>query len=131
MTDYISKNALKVAFEEDGHLSAYIEETIDSCPTFTMHRAEKPYDDLAKCLEDAAGWSGEDYGKNAEYISCILRQAAQSVAELLCKVHIAGERLCECCGVCREEQRDPLDCEIANLAPPDVPMEYLEAGGTL
>ena len=52
-------------------------------------------------------------------------------AELLCKVHIAGERLCECCGVCREEQRDPLDCEIANLTPPDVPMEYLEAGGEL
>ena len=50
MTDYISKNALKVAFEEDGHLSAYVEEMIDSCPTLSMHRAEKQYDDLAKCL---------------------------------------------------------------------------------
>ena len=32
MKEYIDKNALKSAFEDDGHLSAYIEEMIDSCP---------------------------------------------------------------------------------------------------
>lgn len=29
---YISREALKQAFEEDGHLSAYVEEMIDSIP---------------------------------------------------------------------------------------------------
>ena len=32
MTDYISREALKAAFEEDGHLSAYIEEMNDAIP---------------------------------------------------------------------------------------------------
>lgn len=32
MTDCISRSALKAAFEEDGHLSAYVEEMIDSAP---------------------------------------------------------------------------------------------------
>ena len=30
--DYISREALKQAFEEDGHLSAYVEEMIDDIP---------------------------------------------------------------------------------------------------
>lgn len=32
MSDLISRSALKTAFEEDGHLSAYIEEYIDDAP---------------------------------------------------------------------------------------------------
>ena len=32
MSDYISRSALKAEFEEDGHLSAYVEEMIDSIP---------------------------------------------------------------------------------------------------
>lgn len=32
MSDLISRSALKMAFEEDGHLSAYIEEYIDDVP---------------------------------------------------------------------------------------------------
>lgn len=32
MADYINKYDLKAAFEEDGHLSAYVEEMIDSVP---------------------------------------------------------------------------------------------------
>ena len=32
MEEYISKTALKELFEEDGHLSAYVEEMIDSVP---------------------------------------------------------------------------------------------------
>lgn len=32
MSDLISRSALKAAFEEDGHLSAYIEEYIDDAP---------------------------------------------------------------------------------------------------
>lgn len=32
MADYISREALKAEFEEDGHLSAYVEEMIDSIP---------------------------------------------------------------------------------------------------
>ena len=32
MADYIEREALKAVFEEDGHLSAYVEEMIDSIP---------------------------------------------------------------------------------------------------
>ena len=32
MAEYIEREALKAEFEEDGHLSAYIEEMIDSIP---------------------------------------------------------------------------------------------------
>lgn len=32
MSEYITRDALKAAFEEDGHLSAYVEEMIDSVP---------------------------------------------------------------------------------------------------
>ena len=32
MTEYIEREALKAVFEEDGHLSAYVEEMIDSIP---------------------------------------------------------------------------------------------------
>ena len=32
MAEYIEKAALKAVFEEDGHLSAYVEEMIDSVP---------------------------------------------------------------------------------------------------
>lgn len=32
MTEYIDREALKAVFEEDGHLSAYVEEMIDSVP---------------------------------------------------------------------------------------------------
>ena len=32
MIDYISREALKDAFEEDGHLSAYVEEMINAIP---------------------------------------------------------------------------------------------------
>ena len=32
MSDYIDREALKEVFEEDGHLSAYVEEMIDSIP---------------------------------------------------------------------------------------------------
>lgn len=33
MAEYINKAALKEAFEEDGHLSAYVEDMIDSAPS--------------------------------------------------------------------------------------------------
>ena len=33
MSRMIDANALKAGFEEDGHLSPYIEEFIDACPT--------------------------------------------------------------------------------------------------
>ena len=32
MAEYIEREALKAVFEEDGHLSAYVEEMIDSIP---------------------------------------------------------------------------------------------------
>ena len=32
MPEYIERDTLKAAFEEDGHLSAYVEEMIDSIP---------------------------------------------------------------------------------------------------
>lgn len=32
MAEYIDSEALKAVFEEDGHLSAYVEEMIDSVP---------------------------------------------------------------------------------------------------
>lgn len=32
MPEYIERGALKAVFEEDGHLSAYVEEMIDSIP---------------------------------------------------------------------------------------------------
>jgi len=36
MKEYVDKAALKEAFEEDGHLSAYIEEMIDSAPSIRI-----------------------------------------------------------------------------------------------
>ena len=41
MDDYISKAELKAAFEEDGHLSAYIEDMIDSCKPSPDNYREK------------------------------------------------------------------------------------------
>ena len=55
MTDYISREALKQAFEDDGHLSAYVEEMIDDIPAADvrevvrgkwLYRGQRVIDDL-------------------------------------------------------------------------------------
>lgn len=93
-------------------------------------RGERPYEDLAKSMSDAAGWSAEDYAKNARYVSTLLWLGGDYICELLHKAHAAAERLCDACGVCSHGKRDPFDCEIADLDHrEDVPIEYFEAGG--
>jgi hypothetical protein len=39
MSEYIEREALKAVFEEDGHLSAYVEEMIDSIPSADVRPA--------------------------------------------------------------------------------------------
>lgn len=41
MAEYIEREALKAEFEEDGHLSAYIEEMIDSIPAADVQKVKR------------------------------------------------------------------------------------------
>lgn len=41
MAEYIEREALKAEFEEDGHLSAYIEEMIDSIPAADVREVKR------------------------------------------------------------------------------------------
>ena len=51
MAEYIEREALKAEFEEDGHLSAYIEEMIDSIPAADVREVER-----GKWEDDGYGW---------------------------------------------------------------------------
>lgn len=65
----------------------------------------------------------------------VCKQAANAIWNLYACVGVANSRLCTWCGVCHSGKRDPWGCEIAQLengqVAEDIPMEYLEAGGTL
>lgn len=58
MAEYIEREALKAVFEEDGHLSAYVEEMIDSIPAADV----RPVITCGKCKH----W----FENGTDYCSC-------------------------------------------------------------
>lgn len=47
----------------------------------------------------------------------LARNSANVIEYLVFQRDKAAKRLCECCGVCPEDKRDPWHCEIAMIGP--------------
>ena len=67
MNDYIDREALKEVFEEDGHLSAYVEEMIDSIPAADV----RPMVTCADCKHWDVDWV-PNYAKENEHFCPIV-----------------------------------------------------------
>lgn len=68
--EYIEREALKAEFEEDGHLSAYVEEMIDSIPAADVRPVVRAHWTDRRTIEHDGEWYCSNCGNEVTICMC-------------------------------------------------------------
>ena len=73
------------------------------------------YDKLIADLKDDAEWAEANEWETPICLSDHIKQAIEAIEKLQAERGKAYARLCEWCGLCLTDKRNPETCEIANI----------------